>query len=329
MNRKTNLKFATDTLLLPTPDAMTDTSPYFSIAIANYNHKNLLPLAIQSVVDQDYKDWEIVIYDDGSTDESPILIETISKTDSRINGVIGARNQGAGFAKNAVLEKCRGKYVGFLDPDDTLSPNALSTMYAATLEHPDAVLLSSKSWHYKESIEDGGPFPLSKPKNGLDWFTSKGGQPTHFAIAHLGAYRRTAGISKHLRKAVDRDFYYKMDEMGESVFIDEFLYYYRRHDLGISTGDSEGAKIYNAEVVKDTYLRRKKNGHPVNMAKTEVRKHLRDAHYFAALQTSTGGEVIKTVKHLYTVLINGSISDLAVVAKLLLISLKNATLKTQ
>lgn len=301
---------------------MTDSSPYFSIAIANYNQERFLTLAIQSVLDQDFYDWEIVIYDDGSTDQSPTIIEKISNADSRIHGVLCAQNHGAGFAKNAVIEKCKGKYFGFLDPDDTLSPKALSTMYEAIIEHPHAVLLSSKTWHYQESMDDGAPFPLSKPKSGLDWFTSKGSQPTHFAIAHLGTYRKTDGISKHLRKAVDRDFYYKMDEMGESVFVDEFLYYYRRHDQGISTGDSEGAKIFNAEVVKNTYLRRRKNGHPVNMTRTEVRKHIRDAHYFAALKSSNGGEVIQTMKHSYVVLINGSVSDLYVIVKLFFVSLK-------
>ena len=90
-----------------------------SIIIPIYNVENYLEQCIISVVHQTYKNLEIVIVNDGSTDNSENIILDYLKKDNRIV-YIKKKNGGLSSARNSGLDKCKGKYVSFVDSDDTL-----------------------------------------------------------------------------------------------------------------------------------------------------------------------------------------------------------------
>ncbi len=87
-------------------------SPYFSVIMANYNGGKFLAEAIQSVLDQEYKDFEFILVDDGSTDDSPAIIESFAQRHPEtIRTLIKRENEGQGESFNKGFALSKGKFV--------------------------------------------------------------------------------------------------------------------------------------------------------------------------------------------------------------------------
>jgi glycosyltransferase involved in cell wall biosynthesis len=98
-----------------------------SIVVANYNNEKYLDKCLSSIISQKYKNIEIVIVDDGSTDHSRRIIEKYSNEDKRIKTVFKS-NGGLSDARNKGLKQCDGTYITFADSDDFFSDNWISTL---------------------------------------------------------------------------------------------------------------------------------------------------------------------------------------------------------
>lgn len=99
-----------------------------SVIMATYNRVDTLQRAIDSVVRQSYGDWELIIVDDGSTDATSTVLETL--TDHRIRIFRHPQNRGMHAAKNTGLDHVRGEWFTTLDADDEMVPEALEVMLA-------------------------------------------------------------------------------------------------------------------------------------------------------------------------------------------------------
>ena len=108
--------------------------PLFSILIANYNNGHYLMEAVESVRQQTYSNWEIILVDDGSTDNSHELYKQLVEQDSRIHIFFNEENKGCGYTKRRCAELANGEICGFLDLDDTLLPEALETHIAMHIQ---------------------------------------------------------------------------------------------------------------------------------------------------------------------------------------------------
>lgn len=115
--------------------------PEFSIVIATYNRALLLRRAIESVRAQTHLDWELVVVNDGSTDNTEKCVESF--VDERIRYVTFKENQGASVARNRGIEEACGDYVLVWDNDDELYPEALQTLRSAFVQHPDVGVVSA------------------------------------------------------------------------------------------------------------------------------------------------------------------------------------------
>ena len=102
-------------------------NPLVSIIIPVYNVEKYLQQCVGSVLAQTYKHLEIVLIDDGSTDQSPRMCDEYAAQYENIY-VFHKQNGGASTARNIGLENAKGEYIFFLDSDDWLEPNALETM---------------------------------------------------------------------------------------------------------------------------------------------------------------------------------------------------------
>ena len=108
----------------------TEEAPLVSIIIPVYNVKSYLAQCLESVIHQSYRNIEIILIDDGSTDGSGVICDQYAKDDDRIR-VIHKENKGLASARNTGLEKCRGCYLLFADSDDWIEPHAVSTLVEA------------------------------------------------------------------------------------------------------------------------------------------------------------------------------------------------------
>jgi glycosyltransferase involved in cell wall biosynthesis len=103
-------------------------NPFFSIIIPTYNRANMLTETLQSVKNQIFKDWECIIVDDGSTDNTKELINNWIEQDSRFKYVY-QDNAERSVARNNGIKNAIGQYICFLDSDDEFLPNHLSIFY--------------------------------------------------------------------------------------------------------------------------------------------------------------------------------------------------------
>lgn len=127
-----------------------------SVIIPVYNTAKYLSKSIQSIVDQTYKDLQIILVDDGAKDESPKMCDEWGRRDSRIQ-VIHKENEGLGYTRNAGLNIATGKYVCFFDSDDTLDLNAIEVC-VETLEKEKA----DACFYARKTYDAEGNFTINK-----------------------------------------------------------------------------------------------------------------------------------------------------------------------
>lgn len=103
-------------------------NPFFSIIMPTYNRGHILSKTIQSVINQNFNNWELIIVDDGSTDNTREIIDDFSKNDNRIIYKY-QDNQERSAARNNGIENSSGKYICFIDSDDEYLQNHLSIFF--------------------------------------------------------------------------------------------------------------------------------------------------------------------------------------------------------
>lgn len=219
-----------------------------SILIANYNNGRYLMDAIDSVRRQSYANWEIVIVDDCSTDNSVDVYKTL-EDDGRVRIFFNSNNMGCGYTKRQCVVYAEGGICGFLDPDDILTENAIQIMVAEHEKHPDASLINSTCYTTDDNLNvvSVSPYGCSIPK-GHTFLTYRKGI-TAFSTFKKKCYEQTVGIDPIMLRAVDHDLYYKLEEVGKVCYIDKPLYYYRQNTANnISLGEKNMLKAHAWDV---------------------------------------------------------------------------------
>ncbi len=228
--------------------------PLFSVLIANYNNGKYLMGAIDSVRQQTYYNWEIVLVDDGSTDDSVALYDKL-KTDSRIHIYRNGKNMGCGFTKRRCVEMSSGELCGFLDPDDEILPNALQVMVDTHNAHPEVSLVTSRYYFCDEELKPYRESRLLVIPEGKDFFTMAVYTAEVFSAFKKAAYDQTDGISTQYHLGVDQDLYFKLEEVAPMLPINDLTYKYRIYNGSISSNELR-ARYWNMIIHHDVCLRR-------------------------------------------------------------------------
>jgi len=213
----------------------------FSVLIANYNNGNYLQEAIDSVLGQTYTNWEVVIVDDKSTDNSFEIYDKY-KDDKRFRFYYNENNEGCGYTKRRCAELAKGELCGFLDPDDALMPTAIEVMVKAHAEHPECSLIYSTCYRYSGDRSENMPIwdYIGEIPEDSDFLIYRKKLVSHFVSFKRAAYLKTDGIDASLQAAVDRDLYYRLEEQGALLHLPVPLYYYRiNNEKSISIGSKE------------------------------------------------------------------------------------------
>ncbi|PSV98840.1 hypothetical protein C9I88_04000 [Photobacterium iliopiscarium] len=129
----------------------------FSIVIPLYNKGNYIRNTIHSILLQDYQDFEIIIVDDGSTDNSKD--EVLSINDRRIR-YFHKNNEGVSSARNYGIEKAQGEYIAFLDADDSYEKEFLSKIFKLACKYPSIDALTSGFYRVKKGVKTTSYLPI-------------------------------------------------------------------------------------------------------------------------------------------------------------------------
>ncbi len=119
-----------------------DMNPLISVVVAVYNGEKYIKRCIASILRQKMQSIEIIIIDDGSKDETPIICDELAQTDRRII-VIHQKNSGLSRSRNVGIDKAKGEYIGFVDADDWIAPEMYYELYSIMNEYK-ADICSSK-----------------------------------------------------------------------------------------------------------------------------------------------------------------------------------------
>ena len=135
-----------------------------SIIIPIFNTETFLKRCVSSVIDQTLKDIEIILVDDGSTDNSGNICDEFAQKDSRVK-VIHKKNEGVGIARNSGINIAKGGYIGFVDSDDWVDADMYETLYNAAKENgADIVMCDAVTKYDKEKYEADTITQLSETK---------------------------------------------------------------------------------------------------------------------------------------------------------------------
>ena len=135
--------------------------PELSVVVPVYNTGNALKYSVQSILNQTYKDFELILVDDGSTDESGRLCDSFVQKDKRVR-VIHKENGGAGSARNTGVDEAFGKYITFPDADDICKSDMLEIMMEK-MHATDADLIMCS--YETVSIDENGNANNQKPQD--------------------------------------------------------------------------------------------------------------------------------------------------------------------
>ena len=131
-----------------------------SIIIPVYNGEKYLEKCLNSVINQDYKNLEIIIVNDGSTDKSPEICKSFADKDSRIK-FYSKPNGGQASARNFALDKVTWKYISFVDNDDWIRPEFISNLHSLALNN-DSDIAGCEEFYDEKNQDNNNDFPVNK-----------------------------------------------------------------------------------------------------------------------------------------------------------------------
>ncbi|MBR0423555.1 MAG: glycosyltransferase [Clostridia bacterium] len=195
--------------------------PKISVVVPVYNTERYLPTCLDSLVNQNFRDIEIICVNDGSTDKSVAILNEYAKKDSRIR-IINQENQGVSEARNTGIRESKGKYISFVDSDDYVDPKIYEKGYEL-IDSNDADVYSMK----EETFYNGANLIKEKPYNSSKVFVYGDGEKT------IDFPNKTYGIklgvvwNKLYRKSLITDNNFKFEKdiyFGEDTIFNWILF---------------------------------------------------------------------------------------------------------
>lgn len=210
--------------------------PEISCILAVYNDGPYLEAAVQSVLDQTFGDFELVIVDDGSTDGSPDILAKLAGKDDRIR-VITQENKGLAAALNVGIRHSTGRLIARMDGDDFSLPNRFEVQREFLDEHRDVVAVGGRVLMIDDGGRPLGDWDFYETHEEIDAFhmTGRGGGIVHpaammrrDAVEQVGLYRENFVASQ------DYDLWLRLAEIGRLQNLDAYVLHFRRHLRSIS-----------------------------------------------------------------------------------------------
>lgn len=199
-------------------------SEMISVIIPTYNRAHVISEAIQSVLDQTYRDFELLVIDDGSTDDTQDVVSRFSDKRIKYHYI---EHKGRAYARNYGLQKMCGRYVAFLDSDDLYGKEKLKSLSDYLRSHPETMIAYSSYTLIQNGIET---FQYTNNGSGnlfLKIFKKS------FINMNTTLIRRecidvAGGFKEDLRILEDYDFYLRLSEKFKFSFVNVMSSYYRK-----------------------------------------------------------------------------------------------------
>ena len=223
-----------------------------SVIMPCYNGERYLEESIQCVLNQSYKDIELIIVDDGSTDNSKNIIKTYGE---RIK-LFEQTNKGPYPARNLGIQHSTGEFIAFLDADDYWTPDFIEKLYQAL--KPGNAALAYCGWQ-----NVGIPGKTSEPYIPPDYETedklyaflrSAAPWPIHAALVRASVLKEAGGFDEDFHTCMDYDLWLRIGAKQPIIRVSEVMAFYRHHEQGQITS-TQWRQAYNTWMVKKKFIK--------------------------------------------------------------------------
>lgn len=240
-------------------------APFISIVIANYNYGHLLSAAIESILSQDCDDYELIIVDGGSIDNS---VDVIKQYEEHIAWWVSEPDSGQSNAFNKGFSHSKGRFLTWLNADDLLLPGTISAVKAKLESNPKASWATGNFVRFMHN--DGriieapwGPNYLPSWLQGVGRVTVSFGPTTFWSRR---AYEELGPIDENLHLAMDVDYWIRLNYAGYlQVRVNHACWGFRMHE-GSKTAEFNGHEKSDINKIKmineKAYIETKNNYHP-------------------------------------------------------------------
>jgi len=232
--------------------------PTLSVLMTVFNGRKYVREAIESVLSQTYRDFEFILIDDGSTDESHYIAWEYATQDRRIR-LISRPNKGLTKSLNEGLISVRGKYVARMDADDVCLPQRFEKQVKFLNANDDHVLVGCRCM-----LVDPDGFPICEKRDIV--FTHEeidsGLMRMSWPVVHpavimrTDALRKVGGYNERYRTNQDHDLFLRLAEVGKLANLDEVLLLYRQHFESVGFTKVELQTNTVLEIAKAAHARR-------------------------------------------------------------------------
>lgn len=186
-----------------------------SIITPAWNAAPFITETVDSVLAQTFPDWELLVVDDGSTDETAAIVEAFARRDSRIR-LLRQGNAGPSAARNHGMREARGRFLAFLDSDDTWAPRFLQAQLEVFERYPDTGLVTANGCFL------GGPFdgqpkrPITPgyPLLPLSELIANESAVFIMTVFRREVFERTGGFDEQQWRSEDYDFWLRAASLG-------------------------------------------------------------------------------------------------------------------
>jgi teichuronic acid biosynthesis glycosyltransferase TuaG len=201
-----------------------------SIVIPAYNAASFIERTINSVLSQTYQNFEVLVFNDGSKDNTLEVIQKLSQNDTRIK-VLDKKNSGVSDTRNLGIEMSKGEFIAFLDADDIWLPNKLEIQVSLMQKNQNLFwsVCNCNAIDENDQILDRA---ISKAPNKsphfeelITWTTKSFTAMSSLMICK----EKTKGVlfNSRISSPADRDFMIRLAKISDSIYIDEVLWQYR------------------------------------------------------------------------------------------------------
>jgi len=237
--------------------------PLISVILPSYNHSKYIKESIDSILNQTYQNFELIITDDGSTDNSKEII--LSYTDKRIKSYFFKKNKGAVSATNFCIEKSKGKYISILNSDDIYCPQKIEKQINFLLRNKNTSAVFSYAQAIDENskeikIENNPLEPVVSTKASrtdmLKIFLDSGNILIHpTALIKKSVYKNIGFYDNRLHQIPDFEYWVRMCVAGYNIkVLPEKLIKYRFRENELNTSNGNRPDVSNRLIFEYQFL---------------------------------------------------------------------------
>lgn len=232
---------------------MSDAPPVVSVVMAAYNGAALIEQTLASLAAQTLPDWEAIVVDDCSTDDTLAVLR--GWTDPRVRVIAAEANGGPVVARNRAFADARGRYVAGLDQDDLCRPQRFARQVACLDAEPDVVAVGTAARELVDGAERDGLWGTVTTPALIDWLLLIENPLVWSSMMVRGEVVRRLDVftRPELLFAEDFDLYHRLRPLGRIMRLDEELVLYRRHAGGASQRYAQTMIGHAAQVLAASY----------------------------------------------------------------------------